>query len=264
MDTTQAIWTSELASGKNISIDTYRNSCTDQEVYLVRERQTERIFSVSTSINRFVVSRAILSCLNLIYVNWTDESELYSINTDGVFMTNPKHQYPNKNDLEFRTEQIGKVFTTNSEPLYFEKHYRNNFDPDDHTDFVGDGAIFYGQAGCGKTTKLIKLASEATNPIILSFTNKAIENVKSRIDERLSDNCYTFDSYFNSYHNRDISHLKDKRDFIEEYSLTPNNWMSKIYQAFTKYHNTVFMFGDTNQCDPVEKAAGYITIILIQ
>ena len=35
--------------------------------------------------------------------------------------------------------------------------------------------------------------------------------------------------------------------------MTPNKWMSKIYQAFTKYHNTVFMFGDTNQCDPVEK-----------
>jgi len=43
---------------------------------------------------------------------------------------------------------------------------------------VGDGTIYYGQAGCGKTTKLIKQESEATNAIILSFTNKAIENVK--------------------------------------------------------------------------------------
>ena len=110
--------------------------------------------------------------------NWTDESELYSINTDGVFMTNPKHQYPNKKDVEFSTDQIGKVSTTNSECMYFEKHYRDNFDPDDYTDFVGDGVIYYGQAGCGKTRKLIKLASEATNPIILSFTNKAIESVK--------------------------------------------------------------------------------------
>ena len=99
--------------------------------------------------------------------------------------------------------------------------------------FVGDGAIFYGQAGCGKTTKLIKLAAEATNPIILSFTNKAIENVKSRIDDSLCDKCFTFDSYFNSYGYRDISHLKDKTIFIEEYSMTPNKWMSKIYQAFT-------------------------------
>lgn len=28
--------------------------------------------------------------------------------------------------------------------------------------------------------------------------------------------------------------------------------MVEIYQAYTKYHNTVYMFGDTNQYDPVE------------
>ena len=252
MDTAQAIWTAGLASGKKISIDNYKNSLTEQELFLVRERQIERIFSDNTSINRFVVSQAILSCLNLIYDNWTDESELYSVNTDGVFMKNPKHQYPNKKDVEFSSDQIGNVFTTNSECVYLEKHYRD-FDPGDYTDFVGDGVIYYGQAGCGKTTKLIKLALEAPNPIILSFTNKAIENLKSRINDSLRDKCYTFDSYFNSYHNRDISHLADKTMFIEEYSMTPNKWVSKIYQAFTKYDNTVFMFGDTNQCDPVEK-----------
>ena len=126
MDTAQAIWTAGLAPGKNISIDSYKNGLTHQELNLVRERQTERIISDNTSINRFVVSQAIFSCLNLIYDNWTDESQLYSINTDGVFMTNPKYQYPNKYEVELRTDQIGKVFTTNSEPLYFEKHYCNN------------------------------------------------------------------------------------------------------------------------------------------
>ena len=122
MDTAQAIWTSGLASGKKISIDSYRNSFTDQELFLVIERQTERIFSDSTSINRFVVSQAILLCLNLIYDNWTDESQLYSINTDGVFMTKPKHQYPNKNDIKFSTDQIGKVFTTNRPCHGFRRH----------------------------------------------------------------------------------------------------------------------------------------------
>ena len=85
MDTAQAIWTAWLANGKKISIDSHKNSYTDKELYLVRERQTERIFSDNSSINRFAVSQAILSCLNLIYDNWTDESQLYSINTDGVF-----------------------------------------------------------------------------------------------------------------------------------------------------------------------------------
>lgn len=54
MDTAQAIWTAGLASGKKISIDNYKNSLTDQELFLVRERQTERIFSENTSINRLM------------------------------------------------------------------------------------------------------------------------------------------------------------------------------------------------------------------
>ena len=178
-----------MVAGKKISVDNYKNSLTDQELFLVREQQTERVFSDNTSINRFVVLQAILSCLDLIYDNWTDDSLLYSVNSDGVFMTNPKHQYPNKKDVVFSTDLIGKVFTTNSECLYFEKHNRNNFDPDDYTDFCGRWCDLLWSGGCGKTTKLIKLAAEATNPIILSFTNKAIENVKSRIDDSLCDKC---------------------------------------------------------------------------
>ena len=34
--------------------------------------------------------------------------------------------------------------------------------------------------------------------------------------------------------------------------MTPNKWMTKLYEAFTKYKFSVYMFGDTNQCDPVE------------
>lgn len=34
--------------------------------------------------------------------------------------------------------------------------------------------------------------------------------------------------------------------------MVPNKWTVKIYQPYTKYHNTVYMFGDTNQYDPVE------------
>ena len=67
MDRAQAIFTAGLAAGKKISIDNYKNSLTNQEMFPVRERQTERIFSDNTSINRFVVSQAILSCLNLSY-----------------------------------------------------------------------------------------------------------------------------------------------------------------------------------------------------
>ena len=106
-------------------------------------------------------------------------SQVYAINTDGVFMTNRKNQYPNKKDVEFTTDSIGQIFMTDSRAVYFEKHYRENFNPDNCTDYVGDGAIYYGGAGCGKTYRLCQKALEADDPIILSFTNKAIQNVKS-------------------------------------------------------------------------------------
>ena len=37
--------------------------------------------------------------------------------------------------------------------------------------------------------------------------------------------------------------------------MVPNQWMTKIYQASIKYHNTIYLFGDTNQCDRVEKSS---------
>lgn len=123
---------------------------------------------------------------------------------------------------------------------------------------MGNGVIYYGGAGFGKTYKLCEMAPTTINPIILSFTNKAIENVKKVFKEHykgmdLEFKCYTLDRYFCDYHGRDVTSLKDKTIFIEEYSMTPNKWMTKLYEAFTKFGSTIYMFGDTNQCDPVEK-----------
>ena len=33
--------------------------------------------------------------------------------------------------------------------------------------------------------------------------------------------------------------------------MAPSHWLTKIYQAFAKYKITVYMYSDTNQCDPV-------------
>ena len=34
--------------------------------------------------------------------------------------------------------------------------------------------------------------------------------------------------------------------------MVPNKWMTLIYKAYTMFNNIVFMFGDPNQCEPVE------------
>ena len=104
-----------ISRGKNITVDSYK------DMFLVREQTVERIFSNNTSINRFVISKAM-------YDNWTNNSKLYSINTDDFFMTNPRHKYLDKKSVKFGVKNIGKVYRTDSKPAYFEKHYRENMD----------------------------------------------------------------------------------------------------------------------------------------
>ena len=86
-----------LAENRDVTIDSYQNPSTKQEIYLIRERQIERILSDNTSINGFVISEAILKCLKLIAKNCSHDenghiiSEIYADNRDGVFMKNPKY-----------------------------------------------------------------------------------------------------------------------------------------------------------------------------
>ena len=65
IDTAQCIWASAVAENRDVTIDRYQNPTTKQEIYLITERQIERIFSDNTSINRFVISEAILKCLKI-------------------------------------------------------------------------------------------------------------------------------------------------------------------------------------------------------
>ena len=251
-ETAMACWTSAMAEGKNVTIDYH------DVIYLIREQNTERIFSDHTSINRFVVSEAILKCLQLIKTCHGEDSMLYGYNTDGIYITNPKVQFKNKKDVKFSTKKIGRAYVTDSELTYFEKHYRENMDMSDYKLETGRGCIYNGQAGSGKMTKLCSMVQETDKPIVLSFTNKAVENVKERLiqtgyEKELANKiCHTFDSYFCEWSNGNYHGLDGKTIFIEEFSMVPNKWMTKIYHEYIKYNNIVYMFGDPNQCEPVE------------
>lgn len=69
-----------------------------------------------------------------------------------------------------KSNHIGKPFVTDSKPTYLknilEKHCRENMDFKGYTNQIGDGCVYYGQAGCGKTTTLVKLALEGKDPVI--------------------------------------------------------------------------------------------------
>ena len=73
-----------MAEGKNMTIDKFN------EMYLIREQQINRILSDNMSINMFVVSEAVLKCLQLIELYHGQNSVLYGYNTDGIYISNPK------------------------------------------------------------------------------------------------------------------------------------------------------------------------------
>jgi len=127
---------------------------------------------------------------------------------------------------------------------------------DDYEAESGKGIVFVGQAGSGKTTLLCQMVKNDKNSLVLSFTNKAIENVKERLTKmeigNVNEICHTFDSYFCEWNGLGINNLQNKTIFIEEYSMVPNKWMTIIYKAFTMFNNKIYLFGDSNQCSPIE------------
>ena len=236
-ETAMAGWTSAMAENKNVTIDHHN------EIYLIREQKIDRIFSDHTSINRFVVSEAILKCLQLIE-KCTVKIASYIVTTQMVFMSeNPKNSSGIKKDIKFSTKKIGRPYVTDSEFVYFEKHFRENMDITDYEIETGRGCIYNGQAGSGKTTKLCKMVQKVENPLVLAFTNKAVENVKSRLirigleKENVNKICYTFDSYFCESSDRNYHSLDGKTIFIQEFSMVPNKWMTKIYHEYLKHNN---------------------------
>ena len=257
-DTAMACWTQGIKDGRNIVIDSYN------EIYLIKEQKCERMFSDNTSVNRFVVSQAILKCLELIRKCYGEKSALYAYNTDGIFITNPRVILENKKDVKFDIKNIGKAYITDSPLCYFERHYRENMDFDCYKAIEGEGRIYNGQAGSGKTTKMCKMVMKTDKPIVLSFTNKAVQNVKDRLRKMEYEGnpdaiCHTFDSYFCEWNGfssvTNLKNLEDKTIFVDEFSMVPNKWITLIYKAFVLYGIKVYMFGDPNQCSPVESGS---------
>lgn len=153
-------------------------------------------------------------------------------------MTNPKYEYENKADVKYTTHCIGKPFMTNSIPTYFDKKYRENMDVNYFKDIMSEsGKIIYGQAGCGKTYKLCDIIYEnKDNCLVFSHTNKAVVNIKNRLIKMKVNNvnkiCHTFQSFFYD-DSKGVDDFKDKIVFVDEYTMTPNCFITLLYQAFT-------------------------------
>ena len=130
----------------------------------------------------------------------------------------------NKED-KFTSDMIGQVFLNTGEtPSLIDKSYRKNIDITEYTIKRGTGILTTAGTGCGKTTKLINDAKKSKNPIIFSFTNKAVDNIRSKVDNSLKSNVHTFDSHFNEFKS-DVENLKllaNRNVFLNEFSMVPN------------------------------------------
>lgn len=92
---------------------------------------------------------------------------------------------------------------------YFEKNFRENLHILDFNTIRAGGIVYNGQAGSENTHKLMEMLIHEKNPLVLSYTNKAAQNVKEGLTKRIredeqigftedkTNNIYkTFDSSF--------------------------------------------------------------------
>ena len=132
------------------------------------------------------------------------------------------------------------------------KNERKGYDASDYLFERGDGKFVYGGAGCGKTTDLVSSVLEATNPIVMSFTNKSVENLKRLLPPSYASCVCTLSKFFSNPVEQKIQLLQGMHVFVDEFSMVPKSMMNSLYTSFKRYGTQINFYGDSNQCEPVE------------
>ena len=57
---------------------------------------------------------------------------------------------------------------------------------------------------------------------------------------------------FCEWNDNNIKSIKSKTVFIDEFSMVPNEFNNILYKLWLEYNFKIVMFGDPNQCNPVE------------
>jgi len=119
-----------------------------------------------------------------------------------------------------------------------------------------------GIPGCGKSHLLNRLAVGSEKYAILSYTNKAVDVQRKKLEGKEKNKCSTFNSYFFDPNRKTINlkYISDKivakkikTIYVDEFSTTQANFMILISKLKENLGIMVRLFGDTNQCLPVEK-----------
>lgn len=131
--------------------------------------------------------------MQLIHCCYSEDSVLYGCNADGIYSTGSKMNFRNKKDISLakKKKQKQKNWQSIQENMCFDECHVKK----------GDGVLHNEQAGSGETQELCELVKQSEECIVLSFTNKAVNNVKTSLQvfgydkTQVNKLCYTFDSY---------------------------------------------------------------------
>ena len=259
-DTVQALFWRAMAQNMEIKFN-----CTNN-IYLCKQYQKTRQLEDNCSIWRTIISGGIKSLLTLVDKLSNNKSLLIGVNTDSVFI-----QLPNEIELidedNKPLENLGKYREEEVKP----KMYRP-YEPKTEIEFqpkVFTGVCYNGIAGSGKTQRLIEdiilSYQKNENFAVMSFTNNACQV----LIERYATTCQKIGSFTENLDVNTFSSLLSQNGemqykmidaltklntiYIDEFYMTPNPFVSIIYQACMKNLNLkVVISGDSNQCNPVE------------
>jgi hypothetical protein len=256
-------------------IDSHVSIDSLNDYHFVRVQGKDKKYKTGLPIHRHIICGGIINLVKLHDDIIGPESKVIAFNTDSIMI-----RYPVISD-EFYEQQwckskytvlesIGKIRSEDwkikcQSVSFFVDRDIENYQPvewsliqegDNFNEFCkivdeSESALICGGAGCGKT-EVIKSIKKDTD-LVLSFTNKAVENVISRCGNE--DNVYTFDSFLNDhldYQHKVQKMLKYERVIIDEYSMVPVKFMEFLNKMKSWHKIKLLFFGDSNQCLQVD------------
>ena len=230
-------------------------------------------YNTGLPLHRHIICGGIINLANLYYKIKTPQNMVVAFNTDSLMLkgTTPQDFTTTDSSSKNILQSIGSIrkedwkikgrhhdtFEDNDPYIHKKVEWNKQTEGDDFKLFCDtinkqSSAVIIGGPGCGKT-EVIKSIRNPETDLILTFTNKAAENIISRCGD--DKNICTFDTFFNDHLNYEqkIEKIsKYERIITDEYSMSPVHMMNLLNQIKQQLNKKLLFFGDSNQCLAVD------------
>ena len=254
----------EVASGMYHKIKyEEKNECQLDNIndyYFIRETYRKRLQCDNTSIWRHIICGGLINLVKLIENHYdAEKSTLIGVRVDSIYIKKPIKTTPK--DLEklgHRWENefhIPHIKEHEPRPVFDEKYFKRREwkKTKNEKDVEGKSFCCQGMGGSGKSYLLLENNDDDT--IVLSFTNKAINNLRNKNKDI---NISTLSKYFGHDMDRRRSMKEIKKIQIDEYSMVSMYFWEILYKIKKNNPHIIFeIYGDFNQCRSVEEYKRY-------